>query len=121
MFVALIPSSPRQISMFVIKRDGRKELVHFDKITARITKLCYGLDENYVEPIVVSQKVVQGVYKGVTTSELDELAAETAAHLTTLAATRQAPVAPLAAPTTAPAPAPLSPGVAAAVRRHYHG
>lgn len=69
--------------MHVIKRDGRKELVHFDKITARITKLCYGLNEEYVEPVRVSQKVVQGVYKGVTTSELDELAAETAAHLTT--------------------------------------
>ncbi len=68
--------------MFVIKRDGRKEPVLFDKITARISKLCWGLDKNFVEPIVVSQKVINGVYKGVTTAELDELAAETAAHLT---------------------------------------
>lgn len=68
--------------MFVLKRDGRKELVHFDKITSRITKLCYGLNEEYVDPTYVCQKVVQGVYKGVTTHELDELAAETAAHLT---------------------------------------
>lgn len=69
--------------MFVIKRDGRQEKVHFDKVTARISKLCYGLNEEYVCPITIAQKVVQGVYKGVTTSELDELAAETAAHLTT--------------------------------------
>lgn len=66
----------------VIKRDGRSEPVMFDKITARIQKLCYGLDEQFVEPILIAQKVCLGVYKGVTTSELDELAAETAAHLT---------------------------------------
>lgn len=68
--------------MHVIKRDGRKELVHFDKITSRISKLCYGLDTEWVDSVVVAQKVCMGVYKGVTTSELDELAAETAAHLT---------------------------------------
>lgn len=68
--------------MYVVKRSGRHEKVHFDKITARIKKLCYGLNEKYVDPVVVSQKVTQGVYKGVTTSELDNLAAETAAHLT---------------------------------------
>ena len=66
--------------MFVIKRDGRREAVHFDKITSRIRKLCYGLD-NLVEPEAIAQKVCMGVYKGVTTTELDELAAETAAHL----------------------------------------
>jgi ribonucleoside-diphosphate reductase alpha subunit len=69
--------------MYVLKRDGRKEPVLFDKITARIEKLCYGLDENFIEPILISQKVVQGVYPGVTTSELDELAAETAAYMST--------------------------------------
>ncbi|TFY71562.1 hypothetical protein EVG20_g1448 [Dentipellis fragilis] len=63
--------------------DGRKERVQFDKITARISKLCYGLDNNHVDPIEVAQKVIQGVYQGVTTSELDNLAAETAAYLTT--------------------------------------
>lgn len=68
--------------MFVIKRDGRKEKVHFDKITARIKKLCYGLNELFVDPVLVTMKVCTGVYKGVTTVELDELAAETAAHLT---------------------------------------
>lgn len=67
--------------MFVVKRGGRKEPVSFDKITARIRKLCYGLNDEYVDPVVVAQKVCGGVYKGVTTLELDELAAETAAHM----------------------------------------
>lgn len=69
--------------MFVIKRDGKKETVKFDKITARIEKLCYGLNPSLVDPIDVSKKVVEGLYDGVTTSELDNLAAETAASLTT--------------------------------------
>lgn len=68
--------------MFVIKRDGRKESVKFDKITARIQKLCYGLDP-IVEPVKVAMKVIEGIYDGVTTSELDNLAAEVAASLTT--------------------------------------
>lgn len=68
--------------MFVIKRDGRKEPVHFDKITSRIRKLCFGLSD-HVEPIEIAQKVCLGVYKGVTTVELDTLAAETAAQLVT--------------------------------------
>ncbi|KAL9711307.1 ribonucleotide-diphosphate reductase subunit rnr1 [Leucoagaricus gongylophorus] len=71
------------MTSYVFKRDGRKERVQFDKITSRIEKLCYGLDTNYVDPIEVTQKVVQGVYHGVTTVELDNLAAETAAYLTT--------------------------------------
>ena len=69
--------------MYVIKRDGRKEAVKFDKITARISKLCYGLNPDFIDPIEVSKKVVQGVYDGVSTVELDNLAAETAAYLTT--------------------------------------
>lgn len=69
--------------MFVVKRDGRKEQVQFDKITSRIKKLSYGLDRNYIEPVEVAMKVVTGVYDGVTTVELDNLAAETAAYLTT--------------------------------------
>ena len=68
--------------MLVIKRDGRRESVKFDKITARIEKLCYGLDSNYIDPIDVSKKVIDGLYDGVTTLELDKLAAETAASLT---------------------------------------
>ncbi|WP_295122231.1 ribonucleoside-diphosphate reductase subunit alpha [uncultured Chitinophaga sp.] len=69
--------------MFVIKRDGKKETVKFDKITARVEKLCYGLAPEYVDSIDVAKKVIQGLYDGVTTSELDNLAAETAASLTT--------------------------------------
>ncbi len=69
--------------MFVLKRDGRKETVQFDKITSRIKKLCYGLDADFVDAAEVAMKVVNGVYDGVTTSELDNLAAETAAYLTT--------------------------------------
>src|SRR5690554_4861055 len=64
--------------MYVIKRDGRKESVKFDKITARVKKLCYGLN-SIVDPTVVAMKVIEGVYEGVTTSALDNLAAETAA------------------------------------------
>lgn len=69
--------------MFVVKRDGRKEEVKFDKITSRVAKLCYGLDLDYVDPIKISMKVIEGLYNGVTTSELDNLAAETAASMTT--------------------------------------
>ncbi len=82
--------------MFVVKRDGRRELVHFDKVTARISKLCYGLNSDFVDAARVCQKVrpslpscfslsqvVSGIYSGVTTVELDNLAAETAAYLTT--------------------------------------
>src|SRR5690606_812753 len=68
--------------MFVIKRDGKTEAVKFDKITARIEKLCYGLNPSLVDPIDVARKVIEGLYDGVTTSELDNLAAETAASLT---------------------------------------
>lgn len=69
--------------MFVIKRDGRSESVKFDKITARVEKLCYGLNPDLVDSIDVARKVIEGLYDGVTTSELDNLAAETAASLTT--------------------------------------
>lgn len=69
--------------MYVIKRDGNRESVKFDKITARIQKLCYGLDTNHVTAISVAMKVIEGIYEGVSTSELDNLAAETAASLTT--------------------------------------
>ncbi|HEY4061420.1 MAG TPA: ribonucleoside-diphosphate reductase subunit alpha [Puia sp.] len=68
--------------MFVIKRNTRSESVKFDKITARIEKLCYGLDRRFVNSIDVAKKVIEGLYDGVTTTELDNLAAETAASLT---------------------------------------
>jgi ribonucleoside-diphosphate reductase alpha chain len=67
--------------MYVVKRDGRRESIKFDKVTARIQKLCYGLDP-LVDPIPVAMKVIEGIYEGVTTQQLDELAAETAASFT---------------------------------------
>lgn len=70
--------------MFVFKRDGRKEPVRFDKITARIQRLCYGLDTEHVDCVAVTQRVISGVYQGVNTIELDNLAAETAAYMTTI-------------------------------------
>ncbi len=69
--------------MYVLKRDGRRESVKFDKITARVEKLCYSLDPYFVQPLEVAKKVIAGLYDGVTTTELDNLAAETAASMTT--------------------------------------
>lgn len=68
--------------MLVVKRDGRRESVRFDKITARIENLCYELDPKFIQPIEVAKKVIDGLYDGVTTSELDNLAAEVCASLT---------------------------------------
>jgi len=68
--------------MYVIKRDGRRESVKFDKVTARIEKLCYGLN-SIVSPTSVAMKVIEGIYDGVSTTELDNLAAEVSASLTT--------------------------------------
>ncbi len=68
--------------MLVLKRDGRRESVKFDKITSRIDKQCYGLNTNFIEPIDIAKKVIAGIYDGVTTVELDNLAAETAASMT---------------------------------------
>ncbi|KAG9659150.1 hypothetical protein KCU76_g19797, partial [Aureobasidium melanogenum] len=69
--------------MFVYKRDGRKERVQFDKITARVSRLCYGLDPDHVDAAAITMKVIAGVYQGVNTIQLDDLAAETAAYMTT--------------------------------------
>ncbi|KAF6208112.1 hypothetical protein GE061_016562 [Apolygus lucorum] len=69
--------------LYVVKRGGRKEEVHFDKITSRINKLCYGLHPDYIDPVEITMKVISGLYPGVTTIELDNLAAETAATMTT--------------------------------------
>eukprot|EP01036_Dinobryon_divergens_P040539 gene40539-53613_t len=68
--------------MYVKKRNGQSEVVHFDKITKRIQNLCDGLDP-LVDSVIIAQKVIQGLYAGVTTSELDELASETAASCAT--------------------------------------
>lgn len=68
--------------MFVVKRNGRKESVKFDKIQARIHKLCYSLDD-MVDSTAITMKVIEGLYDGVTTTELDNLASEVAASFTT--------------------------------------
>ena len=68
--------------MKVIKRDGSEEAVKFDKISARIKKQTYGLDQDYIDYMEIAKKVIVGVYDGVTTRELDTLAAETSASLT---------------------------------------
>ena len=68
--------------MYVVKRDGKEEPVMFDKITSRVRKMCYGLN-NLVDPVKISMRVIEGLYDGVTTSELDNLAAEVAATMTT--------------------------------------
>lgn len=70
--------------MNVIKRDGRAVPVQFDKISSRLEKLAYGLDTKHVHPSAITQKIISGVYDGVTTVELDNLAAETAAYMTTI-------------------------------------
>lgn len=70
--------------MFVIKRNGKQEAVHFDKITARLHKLVYGLSVTEKDVIEIAKKVIQGIYDNVTTTELDNLAAETAAAYTTV-------------------------------------
>ncbi|KAJ1485938.1 ribonucleotide reductase R1 subunit, partial [Baffinella frigidus] len=68
--------------MHVVKRNGKPERVQFDKITSRISKLAYGLNMQFVDPVLISQKCIKGVFNGVTTSELDSLAAEIAAYMT---------------------------------------
>lgn len=75
------PPSPTK--MFVIKRSGDREEIKFDKVTSRIEKLCAGLDREYIDPVAVTLKVNQGIYSGVTTAELDELAAQTCAYMAT--------------------------------------
>lgn len=67
--------------MQVIKRSNKREAVSFDKVTARINKLCYGLNSKFIDPIEISKKVIQGLFDGVRTTELDNLAAETAATM----------------------------------------
>ena len=75
--------STNKMEMNVLKRNGKKETVKMDKVLARIEKQCYGLDSKWVNPFDVAKKVIEGIYDGVTTSQLDNLAAETAASLTT--------------------------------------
>jgi ribonucleoside-diphosphate reductase alpha chain len=69
--------------MYVYTRSGDKEPVKFDKITERIRALCFDLKEEFVDPVLIAQKVIEGIYEGISTTELDQLAAETAAYLST--------------------------------------
>jgi ribonucleotide reductase alpha subunit len=69
--------------MYVVKRNGTQEPVQFDKITTRTNKLCYGLNMDFIDPAAIAVKVIQGLYSGITTSELDQLTAETCAYSST--------------------------------------
>ena len=69
------------MSMYVIKRSGKKELMHFDKITTRNSKLCSDLS---IDPIKISQKVVESLKSGMKTVEIDVLSAETALYMSCL-------------------------------------
>ena len=68
--------------MKILKRNGKTENIKFDKIIARIKKQTYGLDNKFIEPVEVAQKVISGLYDGVSAKEVDTLAAETAAWMT---------------------------------------
>lgn len=74
---------PIMEKMYVLKRDGRRENVMFDKITSRIKKLCYGLNMDYIDETAITFRVINSLYPGITTVELDNLAAKTAATMTT--------------------------------------
>ena len=67
--------------MQVIKRDGSSEPLKFDKISNRIRKMTYGLNNDFIDVLEISQKVIAGIFDGITTEALDNLAAETAASL----------------------------------------
>ena len=69
--------------MYVVNREGKKAHVEFDKITKRIDSLCFGLDRNHVDPVLIAKKVIEGLYDGITTQELDDLSAQTSAYLAT--------------------------------------
>ena len=69
--------------MYVKTRSGEKEPIKFDKITQRIQTLFFGLNTKHVDPMVITQKVIEGIYDGISTQELDQLAAETAAYMST--------------------------------------
>ncbi|KAF4713369.1 ribonucleotide-diphosphate reductase subunit rnr1, partial [Perkinsus olseni] len=75
------PSPSPKMVMYVIKRNGQKADVQFDKITKRIRPLTKGLNQDYVDVTQITQKVAEGIYPGVTTTELDSLAAETCAYM----------------------------------------
>ena len=68
--------------MEVLKRDGRREIVHFDKITARIKNLCSDEELKFIDPLIIAQKTIQSIYNGITTEELDKISAQICHSLT---------------------------------------
>jgi len=75
----IIQQNSQPARMFVVKRDGRTEPMMFDKITSRIAKLCFQPMSPFVDPARVAQSVVTSVASGMTTCQIDELAAQMAA------------------------------------------
>lgn len=69
--------------MFIIKRNGTQEVIKFDKITTRIKKLIKLEETDYIDPILISQKVVATIFSGITTNELDTQSAEICVNLST--------------------------------------
>jgi len=67
--------------MHIVKRDGSQQEIKFDNITKRIQVLCDGLNMDYVDAVKITQKVVEGFYNGISSSEIDTLAAETCAYM----------------------------------------
>ena len=67
--------------MQVVNRKGEREDVRFDAILDKLRRLAEGLDPNWVDPANLTKLTIEGLYDGVTTRELDQLAAETAASL----------------------------------------
>ncbi|CAK9038889.1 Ribonucleoside-diphosphate reductase large chain 1 (Ribonucleotide reductase R1 subunit 1) (Ribonucleotide reductase large subunit 1) [Durusdinium trenchii] len=74
-------SPAKSMAMYVVKRNGKTQEVKFDNITKRIRTLCQGLDMQFINPVLITQKVVEGFYQGITTAEVDRLAAETCAYM----------------------------------------
>ncbi len=62
-------------------RSGKRAPLHLEAIRERIEGLAFGLDRNFVNVDMIVHKVVQGMYEGVHTTVLDNLAAETAAYM----------------------------------------
>ena len=69
------------MTMQVVNRKGEREDVRFDAILEKLSSLTNGLDTDWVDAANLTKLTIEGLYDGVTTRELDQLAAETAASL----------------------------------------
>lgn len=72
---------PKTVVRAVTKRNGELQDIDFMKIFKRLDALSFGLDMKFVNLELVVNKVIEGMYDGVKTSVLDELAAETCAYM----------------------------------------